>query len=91
MDSSNYSSYKAEGTPRYIGGLFQNLQFIFRYLILDTGMIVDFQGLQGSARTSVRVLPKAFEAHSKLHVSSSSLVQQRYITFDLWNPKYTEI
>jgi hypothetical protein len=58
MDSSNYSSYKSGRSHRYYGGLAQRSPV--RLGVPHSGhwyVTIDFQGLTGSTRTSVRVEP----------------------------------
>lgn len=58
MDSSNFSSYKSGRQHRYYGGLAK--QSPVRLVIPNSGhwhVAVDMQGLRGSTRASVRVLP----------------------------------
>lgn len=58
MDSSNFSSYKNGRQHRFYGGLAK--QSPLRLQIPNSGnwhVAVDMQGLQGSTRASVRVLP----------------------------------
>lgn len=63
MDGSNFSSYKGGRRHRYVGGLAKKSPV--RLQIPSTGhwhVAVDLQGLGGSVRTSVRVLPQALPA-----------------------------
>ncbi|HDC4644023.1 TPA: DUF1883 domain-containing protein, partial [Enterobacter cloacae] len=58
MDSSNFSSYKNGRRHSYIGGLAKRSPI--RLQIPSSGhwhIAVDMQGLRGSTRASVRVLP----------------------------------
>lgn len=58
MDSSNYSSFKSGRQHRYIGGLAQ--QSPVRLQVPNSGkwyVTVDMQGLRGSVRSGVRVIP----------------------------------
>jgi hypothetical protein len=60
MDSSNFSSYRNGRRHRYIGGLAKKSPM--RLQIPQSGnwhVAVDMQGLRGSTRASVRVLPGA--------------------------------
>jgi hypothetical protein len=60
MDSSNYSSYKSGRQHRYIGGLAQRSPV--RLQVPNSGhwyVTIDMQGLRGSVRTGVRVIPGA--------------------------------
>lgn len=78
LDSSNYSSYKAGREHRYIGGLAQKSPVHLQ--VPHSGhwyVTVDFQGLQGSARTSVRVLPKHLRPIQEAPLSSAPSLVQR--------------
>lgn len=58
MDSSNFSNYRNGRQNRYYGGLAK--QSPIRLTIPNSGywhVVVDMQGLRGSTRASVRVLP----------------------------------
>lgn len=58
MDSSNFSSYKSGRSHRYVGGLARRSPV--RLAIPHSGhwhVAVDMQGLRGSTRAGVRVLP----------------------------------
>lgn len=58
LDSSNFSSYKSGRQHRFIGGLAKRSPL--RLQIPRAGrwhVAIDMQGLQGSTRASVRVLP----------------------------------
>jgi hypothetical protein len=58
MDSSNFSSYKSDRQHRFYGGLAK--QSPIRLPIPNSGhwhVAIDMQGLRGSTRASVRVLP----------------------------------
>ena len=60
MDSSNYSSYKAGRQHRYQGGLATRSPV--RLHVPSTGrwyVTVDMQGLRGTARSAIRVIPGA--------------------------------
>ncbi len=60
MDSSNFNNYKNGRRHRYIGGLAKRSPVILQ--IPRTGhwhVAVDMQGLRGSTKASVRVLPGA--------------------------------
>ena len=63
MDGSNFSSYKGGRRHRYYGGLAKKSPV--RLQIPSAGhwhVAVDLQGLGGSVRTSIRVLPQALPA-----------------------------
>lgn len=60
MDSSNFNSYKSGRQHRYHGGLAK--QSPTRLTVPSTGtwhLTVDMQGLQGTVRSSMRVIPGA--------------------------------
>ena len=77
MDNSNFSNYKNGRRHNYIGGLAK--QSPIRLQIPNTGnwhIAVDMQGLQGSTRAYVRVLPSALPEIRDVPLSSvPSLVQ----------------
>lgn len=77
MNSSNFSSYKNGRQHRYIGGLARKSPL--RLQIPNSGhwhVAVDMQGLKGSTRASVRVLPGALPEIREAPLSSiPSLVQ----------------
>ena len=77
MDSSNFSNYKNGRRHRYIGGLAKRSPL--RLQIPSSGhwhVAVDMQGLRGSTRASVRVLPGALPEISEAPLSSvPSLIQ----------------
>lgn len=78
MDSSNFSNYKNGRRYQYIGGLAK--QSPLRLQIPTTGhwhVAIDMQGLQGSTRASVRVLPGALPEIREVPLSSiPSLVRE---------------
>lgn len=77
MDSANFASYKNNRKHHYYGGLIT--QSPFRLLVPRTGrwyVTVDLQGLKGSTRSSVRVLPGPLpEIHEAPLSSIPSLVR----------------
>ncbi|GAG97464.1 unnamed protein product, partial [marine sediment metagenome] len=77
MDSSNFSNYENGRHHRYIGGLAKRSPL--RLQIPSSGhwhVAVDMQGLRGSTRASVRVLPDALPEISEVPLSSvPSLIQ----------------
>lgn len=77
MDSSNFSSYKNGRRHRFIGGLAKRSPI--RLQIPNSGhwhVAVDMQGLRGSTRASVRVLPGPLPEIREAPLSSvPSLVQ----------------
>lgn len=71
MDSSNFSSYKNGRSHRYIGGLARRSPI--RFQIPRSGhwhVVVDMQGLRGSTRASVLVLPGALPEVREAPLSS---------------------
>ena len=63
MDSSNFNSYKNGRRHRYTGGLAKKSPL--RLQIPSSGhwhVAIDMQGLRGSTKASVRVLPGALPA-----------------------------
>lgn len=71
MDSSNFSNYKNGRQHRYIGGLAR--QSPLRLQIPNSGhwhVAIDMQGLRGSTRASVRVLPGALPEIREAPLSS---------------------
>ncbi len=78
MDGSNFSSYKNGRRHQYIGGLAK--QSPLRLQIPNTShwhVAIDMQGLQGSTRASVRVLPSALPEIREAALSSvPSLVRE---------------
>ena len=77
MDSSNFSNYKNGRRHRYTGGLAK--QSPLRLQIPNNGhwhVAIDMQGLRGSTKASVRVLPGALPEIREAPLSSiPSLVQ----------------
>jgi Domain of unknown function (DUF1883) len=77
MDSSNFANYKNGRRHRYTGGLAKRSPV--RLQIPSSGhwhVAVDMQGLRGSTRASVRVLPGALPEIREAPLSSiPSLVQ----------------
>lgn len=78
MDSSNYNSYKNGRAHRYAGGLIQKSPVILG--VPSSGhwyVTIDMQGLRGTVRSSVRVLPSALPVYREPSLSSMpSLVRQ---------------
>ena len=71
MNSSDFSSYKNGRSHRYIGGLAQRSPL--RLKIPSSGhwhVAIDMQGLRGSTRASVRILPGALPPISEAPLSS---------------------
>ncbi len=85
MDSSNFQSYRAGRRHRYTGG--QATRSPFRVQIPHSGhwhVTVDMNGLRGSVRTGVRVLPGALPTIREAPLSSvPSLVRGRSDAIDL--------
>jgi hypothetical protein len=77
MDSSNFSSYRAERRHRYIGG--HATKSPVRLQIPNSGhwhVAIDLGGYGGSVKSSVRVLPGALPKFQERPLSSvPSLVQ----------------
>ncbi|PLZ01888.1 DUF1883 domain-containing protein [Burkholderia sp. WAC0059] len=71
MDSSNFSSYKRGGQHRYYGGLAK--QSPVRLQVPSSGrwyVTIDMQGLRGSVRHSMKVLPSPLPAIREAPLSS---------------------
>ena len=71
MNSSDFGSYKTGRRHRYIGGLAQRSPLRLR--IPSSGhwhVAIDMQGLRGSTRASVRILPRALPPISEGPLSS---------------------
>ena len=71
MDSSNFNSFKAGRNHRYIGGLAKKSPV--RLQIPRSGtwhVTVDMQGLRGSVRTGMRILPGALPTIREAPLSS---------------------
>lgn len=79
MSSSDFSSYKSGRAHRYIGGLAKRSPV--RLQIPNSGhwyVAVDMQGLRGSTRASVRVVPGALrEIREAPLTSAPSLLRER--------------
>ena len=79
MDSSNFQSYKSGRNHRYIGGLAK--QSPIRLQIPSSGhwyVTVDMQGLRGTVRSSIRMIPGALPEIKQPALSTiPSLVQRR--------------
>lgn len=79
MDSSNFHSYKAGRQHTYRGGLMK--QSPVRLAIPSSGtwhVTIDMQGLRGSVRSSIRVVPGPLPEYRERPLSSvPSLVQRR--------------
>ncbi|HET6556979.1 MAG TPA: DUF1883 domain-containing protein [Prolixibacteraceae bacterium] len=78
MDSSNYNSYKNGRSHRCVGGLITKSPVTLG--VPNSGhwyVTVDLQGLRGTVRSSVRVLPDALPQYNEPRLSSvPSLVQK---------------
>ncbi len=71
MDSSNFSSYKSGRQHRYYGGLAKKSPVILG--VPHSGhwyVTIDMQGLRGSVRSSVRVLPSALPEYREPALST---------------------
>jgi hypothetical protein len=90
MDSSNFSSYKSGRQHRYHGGLAK--QSPIRLAIPSAGhwhVAVDMQGLRGSTRASIRVLPGTLPEIREAPLSSvPSLVRERPPTVEAGGQAY---
>ncbi|MEO6286662.1 MAG: DUF1883 domain-containing protein [Dyadobacter sp.] len=77
MDSSNFQSYKAGRSHRYVGGLIKKSPTVLG--VPSSGhyyVTVDLAGLGGTVRSSTRVLPSALPTYEDRPLSSvPSLVQ----------------
>lgn len=78
MDSSNYQSYKNGRSHRYAGGLATKSPIVLG--VPNSGhwyVTVDLQGLRGTVRSSVRVLPNALPEYREPALSTvPSLVRR---------------
>lgn len=78
MDSSNYNSYKNGRSHRYAGGLITRSPVILG--VPSSGywyVTVDLQGLRGTVRSSVKVMPSALPQYNEPRLSTvPSLVQK---------------
>ena len=78
MDSSNYQSYKSGRSHRYAGGLITRSPVVLG--VPSSGhwyVTVDMQGLRGTVKSSVRVLPSALPQYTEPSLSTvPSLVQR---------------
>jgi hypothetical protein len=85
MNSSDFSNYKNGRRHRYIGGLAK--QSPLRLQIPSSGhwhVAIDMQGLRGSTKASVRILPGALPAIQDRPLSEvPSLVRDKMILFVL--------
>lgn len=71
MDSSNYQNYKAGRSHRYAGGLIQKSPVVLG--VPGSGhwyVTVDLQGLRGTVRSSVQVLPGALPTYNEPSLST---------------------
>jgi hypothetical protein len=80
MDSSNYQSYKLGRSHRYTGGLITRSPIVLG--IPSSGhwyVTVDLQGLKGTVRSLIQVLPSALPQYSEPALSTvPSLVRKEY-------------
>ena len=92
MDSSNLSAYKNGRRHRYVGGLAKKSPL--RFQIPSSGhwyVAVDMQGLRGSVRSGVRVLPGPLPEVRDAPLSSvpslvrqPSLEESEYVEYDVF-------
>ena len=79
MDSSNYQNYKSGRSHRYVGGLVTKSPIVLG--VPGSGhwyVTVDLQGLRGTVRSSVQVLPSALpQFHEPALSTVPSLVQKQ--------------
>ncbi|HEY5470270.1 MAG TPA: DUF1883 domain-containing protein [Bacteroidales bacterium] len=80
MDSSNYQSYKSGRSYRYSGGLITRSPIVLG--VPSSGhwyVTVDLQGLRGTVRSSIQVLPSALPHYNEPALSTvPSLVRKEY-------------
>ncbi|MBK7628790.1 MAG: DUF1883 domain-containing protein [Bacteroidales bacterium] len=80
MDSSNYQSYKSGRSHRYTGGLITRSPIVLG--IPSSGhwyVTVDLQGLRGTVRSSIQILPSALPQYNEPALSTvPSLVRKEY-------------
>jgi len=78
MDSSNYQSYRNGKNHRYIGGLAKKSPIVLGVPNSNHWYVtVDLQGLRGTVRSSVRVLPNALPEYREPALSTiPSLVRR---------------
>lgn len=78
MDSSNYQSYKSGRSHRYAGGLITKTPIVLG--VPTSGhwyVTIDLQGLRGTVKSSVRVLPSALPTYQEPALSTvPSLVKR---------------
>lgn len=84
MDSSNFQSFRNGRNHRYTGGLIKSSPI--RLYVPSSGqyhVTVDMQGLRGTARSSVRTLPRALPGLRQPSLASvPSLVHKDYFSPD---------
>ena len=71
MDSSNYSNYKNGRRHTYFGGLITKSPVVLG--VPNSGhwyVTVDMQGLRGTVRSSVKILPSALPAYREPSLST---------------------
>jgi len=93
MDSSNYQSYKSGRSHRYAGGLVTRSPIVL--VVPSSGhcyVTVDLQGLSGTVRSSIQVLPSFLPHYNEPALSTvPSLVQklnENSIPFENTNKTY---
>jgi hypothetical protein len=78
MDSSNYQNYKSGRSHRYSGGLVQRSPIVLG--VPSSGhwyITIDLQGLRGTVRSAVKVLPSALPSYKEPSLLTvPSLVQR---------------
>lgn len=86
MDTSNYQSYKSGRNHKYYGGLITKSPAVLG--VPNSGhwyVTVDMQGLRGTVRSSVKVLPSALPTYREPSLSSvPSLIHKE--EFDPYSP-----
>jgi len=91
MDSSNLSSYRNGNRHTYYGGLVQRSPI--RLGIPSSGhwhVTVDLQGLSGSTKSSIRILPSPLPAYRQPSLSSvPSLYREEEDNTNIFNKDYS--
>jgi hypothetical protein len=83
MDSSNFSSYRNGRQHKYYGGLAK--QSPIRLAIPNSGhwhVTVDMQGLRGTTRSSIRMMPTALPTLKQPALSSVPSLVNKYVSED---------
>ncbi|HQI45576.1 MAG TPA: DUF1883 domain-containing protein, partial [Bacteroidales bacterium] len=79
MDSSNYQNYRSGRSHRYAGGLITKSPVVLG--VPSSGhwyVAVDLQGLVGTVKSSVQVLPSALPQYSEPSLSTVPSLVQRH-------------